>query len=141
MQHISNTTIETEISSSPVRRSRVAKDPKQVQRAALRSLARAFDSAAQRLATAMDQSARDIDELLYLAQQLDWISHRRSLIQTAQGRGPEVIDYVFADCPEAAHVESLAAEAVTLLGQKASLPAALNLLSYIDLEMGWRASA
>lgn len=141
MQHIGSTMVETQVSSSPIRRVRIAKDATQIQRAALRSLARAFDTAAQRLAAAMDQSARDIDELLYLARQLDWVSHRRSLIQTAQGRGPEVIAYVFADCPEAKHVESLADEAVNLLGQKASLPAALNLLSYIDLEMGWRASA
>jgi hypothetical protein len=141
MQHIGTATVETQVSSSMVRRVRVAKDTKQTERAALRSLARAFDNAAQRLAAAMDQSARDIDELLYLARQLDWVSHRRSLIRTAEGRGPEVIAYVFADCAEAKHVASLADEAVALLGQKASLPAALNLLNYIDLEMGWRTAA
>jgi hypothetical protein len=113
--------------------------PSANKQSALKALGIAFDAVAAQLGHEMDRAQRNVAELLDLARLLDWTANRQNLIRAAQSGGQKIIAYTFAECGEVRQIKSLAETATDLAARKETLPAALNLLIYIDLEMGWSA--
>lgn len=104
---------------------------------ALEALNTAYKRVARVLNEEMDRSKSGVDEISTLGGQLRWVSERQKLVKTALRAGPGMVAYVCEDCQEVTQLRSLAETAAKLASQSRSYPTTLNLLNYIDQELGW----
>lgn len=104
---------------------------------ALEALNTAYKRLTRVLNAEIDRSKSGVDEISALGGQLRWVTERQSLVKTALRAGPSMVAYVCEDCQEVTQLRSLAEMAAELAGESSSYPTTLNLLSYIDQELGW----
>lgn len=104
---------------------------------ALEALNTAYKRVARVLNEEMDRSKSGVDEISALGGQLRWVSERQKLVKTALRAGPGMVAYVCEDCQEVKQLRSLAETAAKLAAESRSYPTTLNLLNYIDQELGW----
>lgn len=104
---------------------------------ALEALNTAYKRVARALNEEIDRSKSDIGEISALGGRLRWVSERQKLVRTALQAGPGLIDYVCGDYREVQQLRSLAETAAKLASDSDSFPTTLNLLNYIEHELGW----
>jgi hypothetical protein len=102
---------------------------------------KALDSAYARVAAILDdqleQPATGLSQLAALGMNYAWISERRRLVKTFLESDPAILAYAHCDCPRPDQIRSLADTAAELASDSDTLPSALGVLNYIDLELGW----
>lgn len=104
---------------------------------ALEALNTAYKRVARILNQEIDRSATGVEEISALGGKLRWVSERQKLVKTALRSGPGMVAYVCEDCQEVKELRSLAEMAAKLSAQSSAYPTTLNLLNYIDQELGW----
>lgn len=104
---------------------------------ALEALNTAYKRVARALNDEIDRASADLAEISALGGRLRWVSERQKLVRTALQAGPGLVAYVCGDCREVPQIRSLAEMAAKLANDVTAYPTALNLLSYIDQELGW----
>jgi len=104
---------------------------------ALQALGTAYARVAALLDGALERSDASLAQLSALGANYTWISERRCLVKTFLDSDPVVIAYAHSDCPRPDQIRSLAETATELASEDGTLTAALGLLNYIDLELGW----
>ena len=104
---------------------------------ALEALNGAYRCVSRILTKEIDRSKKDVDRMSDLGGHLRWVAERHKLVRTALKGGPDYAAYLCGDCQELPEVKSLAEMAAKLAHNGKGYPTALNLLSYIDRELGW----
>jgi hypothetical protein len=104
---------------------------------ALEALNTAYRRVARVLTDEIDRSRSNVDEISALGGRLRWVTERQKLVRTALQSGPGLVAYVCADCHEVKELRSLAETAAKLANDSKAYPTTLNLLNYIDHELGW----
>nr|WP_298689126.1 hypothetical protein [uncultured Dongia sp.] len=104
---------------------------------ALEALNTAYGRVARVLSQEIDRSKTDVEQISALGGRLRWVSERQKLVRTALQAGPGLAAYVCGDCQEVKELRSLAEMAAKLAASSESFPTTLNLLNYIDHELGW----
>ncbi|MBK8158638.1 MAG: hypothetical protein IPK59_07670 [Rhodospirillaceae bacterium] len=104
---------------------------------ALEALNTAYRRVARVLTEEIDRSKANVDEISALGGRLRWVTERQRLVRTALQSGPGLIAYVCGDCHEVKELRSLAETAAKLANDSKAYPTTLNLLNYIDHELGW----
>jgi hypothetical protein len=104
---------------------------------ALEALGAAYAQVASMLDQAIESTDSGLGQLAALGANYAWISERRQLVKTFLESEPAILAYAHIDCPAPDQIQSLAETATELAGKHETLPSALGLLNYIDLELGW----
>jgi len=104
---------------------------------ALEALNTAYRRVARVLTDEIDRSRSNVDEISALGGRLRWVTERQKLVRTALQSGPGLVAYVCGDCQEVNELRSLAETAAKLANDSKAFPTTLNLLNYIDHELGW----
>jgi hypothetical protein len=104
---------------------------------ALEALRTAYKRLSRVLSDEIDRSRENVDRMSHLGGRLRWVSERHHLVRTALNAGPAYAAYLCGECEQLAEVRSLAEMAAKMANSDASYPTALNLLNYIDHELGW----
>ena len=104
---------------------------------ALEALNTAYRRVARVLTDEIDRSKSNVDEISALGGRLRWVTERQKLVRTALQSGPGLVAYVCGDCQEVKELRSLAETAAKLANDSKAFPTTLNLLNYIDHELGW----
>jgi hypothetical protein len=104
---------------------------------ALQALGTAYTRVATLLDDALERSDAGLSQLAALGANYAWISERRRLVKTFLEAEPAILAYAHFDCPAPDQIRSLAETAIELASNDDTLPSALGLLNYIDLELGW----
>jgi hypothetical protein len=104
---------------------------------ALEALHTAYGRVARALAQEIDRSKTNVEQISALGGRLRWVTERQKLVRTALQTGPSMVSYVCGDCQQVKEVRSLAEMAAKLAANSESFPTTLNLLNYIDHELGW----
>lgn len=104
---------------------------------ALEALNTAYRRLSRILSEEIDRSKKNVDRMSHLGGRLRWVSERQKLIRTALQGGPAYAAYLCGDCQQLPAVRSLAEMAARLAHDSAAYPTTLNLLNYIDHELGW----
>ena len=104
---------------------------------ALQALSVAYDRVARILQEKISRSESGIDAVSTLWMRLGWVYDRQELMRTILNAEPTLMSYVSADWDQLDHIQSLAETAKALAEDGPSYPTALNLLGYIDRELGW----
>ncbi|WP_303978372.1 hypothetical protein [Dongia mobilis] len=104
---------------------------------ALEALNTAYRRVARVLTDEIDRSRSNVDEISALGGRLRWVTERQKLVRTALQAGPGLVAYVCGDCQEVKELRSLAETAAKLANDSKAYPTTLNLLNYIDHELGW----
>lgn len=104
---------------------------------ALEALSTAYRRISRILSAEIDRSKKNVDRMSDLGGRLRWVSERQKLVRTALQGGPEYAAYLCGDCQQLPEVRSLAEMAAQLAHKSEAYPTTLNLLNYIDHELGW----
>lgn len=104
---------------------------------ALEALHTAYGRVARVLSQEIDRSKTDVEQISALGGRLRWVTERQKLVRTALQAGPGMVSYVCGDCQQVKEVRSLAEMAAKLAAKSGSFPTTLNMLNYIDHELGW----
>jgi len=104
---------------------------------ALEALEAAYAQVAAILDDQLERPATGLSQLAALGMNYAWISERRRLVKTFLESDPAALAYANSDCPRPDQIRSLAETAAELASDSDTLPSALGLLNYIDLELGW----
>jgi len=104
---------------------------------ALEALNTAYQRLSRVLTQEIDRSRKNVDRMSDLGGRLRWISERHRLVRTALQGGPAYAAYLCGDCEQLPEVRSLAEMAAKMAHDNAAYPTTLNLLNYIDHELGW----
>jgi hypothetical protein len=104
---------------------------------ALEALRTAYQRLSRVLSQEIDRSRKNVDRMSDLGGRLRWVSERHRLVRTALQGGPDYADYLCSDCRQLPEVRSLAEMAAKMARDNAAYPTTLNLLNYIDHELGW----
>jgi hypothetical protein len=104
---------------------------------ALEALNTAYRRISRILSAEIDRSKKNVDRMSDLGGRLRWVSERQKLVRTALQGGPEYAAYLCGDCQQLPEVRSLAEMAAQLAHDSEAYPTTLNLLNYIDHELGW----
>lgn len=105
---------------------------------ALEALRTAYKRLSRVLTDEIDRSRKNVDRMSDLGGRLRWISERHSMVRTALAAGPAYAAYLCGECEQLPEVHSLAQMAAKIAHDNAAYPTALNLLNYIDHELGWK---
>lgn len=105
---------------------------------ALEALLTAYKRLSRVLSAEIDRSRKDIDIMSDLGGRLRWVSERHSMVRTALAAGPGYAAYLCGECEQLPAVHSLAQMAAKIAHDDKAYPTALNLLNYIDHELGWK---
>jgi hypothetical protein len=104
---------------------------------ALQALGAVYARVAALLDEALERSDTDLSQLSALGANYAWISERRLLVKAFLDSEPAILAYAHCDCRCPGQIRSLAETAIELASQAETLPSALGMLNYIDLELGW----
>lgn len=104
---------------------------------ALEALNTAYRRLSRILSEEIDRSKKNVDRMTDLGGRLRWVSERQKLVRTALQGGPAYAAYLCGDCQQLPEVHSLAEMAAKLAHDSEAFPTTLNLLNYIDHELGW----
>ncbi|WP_374651318.1 hypothetical protein [Dongia sp.] len=113
------------------------RDQADMEMKALEALNAAYRRISRVLADEIDRSKKDIDRMSDLGGRLRWVAERQKLVRTALQGGPDYAAYLCSDCVQLQEVRSLAETAAKLAHDSQAYPTTLNLLNYIDHELGW----
>lgn len=108
---------------------------------ALEALATAYSRIIRILSSEIDRTKKDVDRISDLGGHMRWVAERQGLVRTALLAGPDYVTYVCGDCRDLQQVYSLAEMAAKLANDGNAFPTTLNLLNYIDGELGWSQAA
>ncbi|WP_374377428.1 hypothetical protein [Dongia sp.] len=108
---------------------------------ALKALRTAYQVTSRALSDEIDRARNDLDRIGDLGARLRWLDERHSLVRSALVGGPAYADYLCGDCTDLPQVRSLAETAAKLARRGADVPTTLNMLNYIDHELGWAQGA
>lgn len=104
---------------------------------ALEALRTAYKRLSRVLSAEIDRSRKNVDRMSDLGGRLRWVSERHSMVHTALAAGPAYAAYLCGECEQLPEVRSLAEMAAKMANDGTTYPTALNLLNYIDHELGW----
>lgn len=105
---------------------------------ALEALRTAYKRVSRVLSDEIDRSRANLDRMSDLGGRLRWVSERHSMVRTALAAGPAYAAYLCGECEQLPEVHSLAQMAAKMAQDNAAYPTTLNLLNYIDHELGWK---
>ncbi|MDY0872690.1 hypothetical protein [Dongia rigui] len=104
---------------------------------ALEALRTAYKRLSRVLSDEIDRSRKNVDRMSDLGGRLRWVAERHSMVHTALAAGPAYAAYLCGECDQLPEVRSLAEMAAKMANDGNAYPTALNLLNYIDHELGW----
>lgn len=116
-------------------------DQAELQLKALKALRTAYQVTSRALSDEIDRARNDLERIGDLGSRLRWLDERHSLVRSALVGGPDYAAYLCGDCADLPQVRSLAETAAKLARRGEDVPTTLNMLNYIDHELGWSQSA